>query len=88
MVAVLWGLRETLASLGFGFFLHISLLSPLSSFCSFSLSQMMEQLNQTLNDEKTMLLEQMNKVLAQNHELLTRTLDSKDQAMEEERIFK
>ena len=50
--------------------------------------QMLEQLNQTLNDEKTMMLEQMNKVLAQNHELLTRTLDSKDQAIEEERIFK
>ena len=49
---------------------------------------MLEQLNQTLNDEKTILLEQMNKVLAQNHDLLTRTLDSKDQAMEEERLFK
>ena len=50
--------------------------------------QMLEKLNGTLEEEKRIMRDQMDKVMAQNQELLMRTLDSKDQAIVEERIFK
>ena len=50
--------------------------------------QMLEQLTSTLEEEKRTLLEQMNKLLEQNQNMLVRTLESKDQALEDERIFK
>ena len=50
--------------------------------------QMLEQLNSTLEEEKRTLLGQVNKLLEQNQNILVRTLESKDQAIEEERIFK
>ena len=50
--------------------------------------QMLEQLNMTLEEEKKTLLTQVNKLLEQNQGLLVRTLESKDQALEEERHFK
>ena len=49
---------------------------------------MLEQLNNTLEEEKRVLRDQMNKLLSQNQDLLERTLDSKDQAIVEERMFK
>ena len=49
---------------------------------------MLEQLNSTLEEEKKTLLGQVNKLLEQNQNILVRTLESKDQALEEERIFK
>ena len=49
---------------------------------------MLEQLTHTLDEEKKVLMDQLNKVLAHNQELLLRTLDNKDQAIEEERMFK
>ena len=49
---------------------------------------MLEQLNYTLEEEKRTLLMQVNRLLEQNQSLLMRTLDSKDQALEEERVFK
>ena len=49
---------------------------------------MLEQLKDTLEEEKKTLHLQVNKLLEQNQNLLMRTLDSKDQALEEERIFK
>ena len=50
--------------------------------------QMLEQLNSTLEEEKRTLLVQVNKLLEQNQNILVRTLESKDQALEDERIFK
>lgn len=50
-------------------------------------NQMLEQLNYTLEEEKRTLLMQVNRLLEQNQSLLMRTLDSKDQALEEERVF-
>ena len=50
--------------------------------------QMFEQLNQTLEEEKRTLLVQVNKLLEQNQNILVKTLESKDQALEDERIFK
>lgn len=50
--------------------------------------QMLDQLNQTLEEEKKTLLGQVNKLLEQNQNILVRTLESKDQALEDERIFK
>lgn len=50
--------------------------------------QMLEQLNSTLEEEKRTLLGQVNKLLEQNQNILVRTLESKDQALEDERIFK
>lgn len=49
---------------------------------------MLEKLNSTLEEEKSMLRDQNNKVMGHNQELLMRTLDSKDQAIVEERLFK
>ena len=49
---------------------------------------MLEKLNSTLEEEKRVLRDQMDKVMNQNQDLLVRTLDSKDQAIVEERIFK
>lgn len=49
--------------------------------------QMLEQLNHTLEEEKKTLLLQVNKLLEKNQELLVKTLESKDQAFEEERMF-
>ena len=49
---------------------------------------MLEKLNSTLEEEKKVMRDQMDKVMSQNQELLMRTLDSKDQAIVEERIFK
>ena len=49
---------------------------------------MLEQLNNTLEEEKSVLRDQMNKLMSQNQDLLKRTLDSKDQAIVEERMFK
>ena len=49
---------------------------------------MLEQLNQTLEEEKQHLLMQVNKLLEQNREYFHHTLMSKDNAIEEERMFK
>ncbi len=49
--------------------------------------QMLEQLNLTLEEEKKTLLQQVNKMLEKNQELLVKTLESKDQAFEDERIL-
>ena len=49
---------------------------------------MLEQLNQTLDEEKKTLLVQVNKLLEQNQTILVKTLEGKDQALEDERIFK
>ena len=49
---------------------------------------MLEQLNRNLEEEKKILREQMDKIMSQNQEMLMRTLDSKDQAIVEERLFK
>lgn len=48
---------------------------------------MLEQLNNTLEEEKGVLRDQMNKLMSQNQDLFKRTLDSKDQAIVEERMF-
>lgn len=50
--------------------------------------QMLDKLNSTLEEEKKALLTQMNKLLERNQELLVKTLETKDVAMEDERIFK
>lgn len=50
--------------------------------------QMLEKLSSTLEEEKRTLLTQLNKQLEKNQELLVKTLESKDVAMEDERIFK
>lgn len=50
--------------------------------------QMLDQLNSTLEEEKRTLLGQVNKLLEQNQNILVKTLESKDQALEDERIFK
>ena len=50
--------------------------------------QMMERLTNTLEEEKTALRGQMNRLLEKNQELLVKTLETKDVAMEDERIFK
>ena len=50
--------------------------------------QMLEQLNHTLEEEKRTLLVQLNKLLGQNQELLMKTLESKEIAFEDERLFK
>ena len=49
---------------------------------------MLEMLNNTLEEEKRTLLTQLNKLLEQNQELLVKTLETKDVAMEDERIFR
>lgn len=49
---------------------------------------MLEKLNSTLEEEKKALLTQMNKLLEKNQELLVKTLETKDEAIEDERIFK
>ena len=49
---------------------------------------MLERLNNTLEEEKRTMLSQLNKQLEKNQELLVRTLETKDVAMEDERIFK
>ena len=49
--------------------------------------QMLEQLNHTLEEEKKTLLLQVNKLLEKNQDMLVRTLENKDQAFEEERMF-
>ncbi len=50
--------------------------------------QMMERLTNTLEEEKQALRGQMNKLLEKNQELLVKTLETKDVAIEDERIFK
>lgn len=50
--------------------------------------QMLEKLNSTLEEEKKTLLTQLNKQLEKNQDLLVKTLETKDVAMEDERIFK
>ena len=49
---------------------------------------MLEQLNSTLEEEKRIMRDQLDRVMAQNQEMLMKTLDSKDQAILDERIFK
>lgn len=49
---------------------------------------MLEQLNSTLEEEKRIMRDQLDRVMGQNQELLMKTLDSKDQAILDERIFK
>jgi hypothetical protein len=49
--------------------------------------QMLEQLTNTLEEEKRIMRDQLDRVMAQNQELLMKTLDSKDQVILEERIF-
>lgn len=48
---------------------------------------MLDKLNNTLEEEKRALLTQMNKLLEKNQELLVKTLETKDVAIEDERIF-
>ena len=50
--------------------------------------QMLERLTNTLEEEKVALRGQMNKLLEKNQELLVKTLETKDVAMEDERMFK
>ena len=50
--------------------------------------QMLEKLGSTLEEEKKTLLTQLNKQLEKNQDLLVKTLETKDVAMEDERIFK
>ena len=50
--------------------------------------QMLEKLSATLEEEKRTLLTQLNKQLEKNQELLVKTLETKDVAIEDERIFK
>ena len=50
--------------------------------------QMMERLTNTLEEEKTALRGQMNRLLEKNQDLHDKTLETKDVAMEDERIFK
>jgi len=49
---------------------------------------MLERLTNTLEEEKVALRGQMNKLLEKNQELLVKTLETKDVAMEDERLFK
>ena len=51
-------------------------------------TKMLEKLNNTLEEEKSALLTQMNKLLEKNQDLLVKTLETKDIALEDERIFK
>lgn len=50
--------------------------------------QVLEKLNNTLEEEKKTMLTQLNKQLEKNQELLVKTLETKDVALEDERIFK
>ena len=50
--------------------------------------QMLEKLSATLEEEKKTLLTQLNKQLEKNQDLLVKTLETKDVALEDERIFK
>lgn len=50
--------------------------------------QMLEKLSSTLEEEKKTMLTQLNKQLEKNQDLLFKTLETKDVAMEDERIFK
>ena len=49
---------------------------------------MLEKLSATLEEEKKTLLTQLNKQLEKNQDLLVKTLETKDVALEDERIFK
>ena len=49
---------------------------------------MLEKLNGTLEEEKRTMLTQLNKQLEKNQDLLVKTLETKDVALEDERIFK
>ena len=49
---------------------------------------MLEQLNGTLEEEKKIMRDQLDRLMAQNQELLMKTLDTKDQVIMDERIFK
>ena len=49
---------------------------------------MLERLNTTLEEEKRTMLTQLNKQLEKNQDLLVKTLETKDVALEDERIFK
>ncbi|XP_065919238.1 girdin-like isoform X2 [Dysidea avara] len=49
--------------------------------------EMQEQLIRTLEEENKQLLQQTNKLLAQNQELLLKTLETKDQCLEEEKLY-
>ncbi len=48
----------------------------------------LERLNNTLEEEKRTMLTQLNKQLEKNQDLLVKTLETKDVALEDERIFK
>ena len=41
-----------------------------------------------MEEEKRIMRDQLDRLMAQNQELLMKTLDSKDQSIMEERIFK
>ena len=49
--------------------------------------QMQDQLLRTMEEENRNLLQQVNKLLEQNQHLLMKTLESKDQFLEEEKLF-
>ena len=51
-------------------------------------TQMLEQLNSTMEEEKKILRDHLDRLMAQNQDLLVKTIDSKDQAIMDERIFK
>lgn len=51
-------------------------------------TQALEKLNSTLEEEKNNLLTQMNKLLERNQDLLVKTLETKDLALEDERLYK
>ncbi len=51
-------------------------------------AHMLEKLNGMLEEEKKTMLTQLNKQLEKNQELLVKTLETKDVAIEDERIFK
>lgn len=48
---------------------------------------MQDQLFRTMEEENKTLLQQVNKLLEQNHSLLMKTLESKDQHLEEGKVF-
>ena len=52
-----------------------------------SLPQMQDQLFRTMEEENRTLLQQVNKLLEQNQQLLVKTLESKDQYLEEGKFF-
>ena len=64
----------------------VALSSCVIVHCSFP-HQMQDQLLRTMEEENRNLLQQVNKLLEQNQQLLMKTLESKDQYLEEEKLF-